>query len=183
MPVCSSFGVSEAALSFALFPLLNNVCSLILLFWPEFFSALSFSFVLYCTQKPVHVEHLKTPTWKTLLMIEPYIFLKKWLNFTITFATEGIMNIKLSIKKSVNGALSTHHFRFYKMLNLTLGMFKPLFFPPVCCPIMCKCVIWDPHWHFENLLRQYWHIYGRKHNLRIPFLLLIKHNHYTTMCH
>lgn len=72
MPVCSSFWVSEAALSFALFPLLNNVCSLILLFWPEFFSALSLSFVLYCTQKPV--EHLKTHTWKTLLMIKSYVF-------------------------------------------------------------------------------------------------------------
>lgn len=51
-------------------------------------------------------------------------------NWDTFFATKGIMNIKLSIKKSSNGALTTRHFRFYKMLNLTLGMFKPLFFFP-----------------------------------------------------
>lgn len=56
-------------------------------------------------------------------------------------------------------------------------MFKLLFFPCVCSPIVCKCIIWDPHWHFKDLLRQYVHIYVRKSTLRILFLLFIKHNH------
>lgn len=64
MPVSSSFGFSEAALPDALFPLLNNVCSLTLLFWPEiffFFLVFIFCSVLHIKLEDLFlVEHLKT---------------------------------------------------------------------------------------------------------------------------
>lgn len=67
MPVSSSFGFSEAALSFALFPLLNNVCLLILLFWPEFFFFFSCLYLLFCiahkTQDLLLVEYVENTAY------------------------------------------------------------------------------------------------------------------------
>lgn len=81
--ICSPFGSSEAALSFALFPLLNNVCSLILLFWPEFFSCLVF---ILCPVLHTKTSACRTPENSDMENITndwALHFSKKYLNFTL----------------------------------------------------------------------------------------------------